>query len=206
MENFWLCFVPLFVAVDPVGVLPLYMNLTEGIPPAGQRPIIFQSTVTAVSITIAFLFFGPVTLSYLGISVTDFMIAGGILLLILSISDLLTGTKKQREIEEDENIGAVPIGIPLLCGPALLTTSILLASSYGKLVTAAAAIANIVLAGIVFLFAEPITRKIGRTGTGIISKLASLLLAAIAIMLIRKGIFQAIASVFGSGYRRVFQI
>jgi multiple antibiotic resistance protein len=187
MNAFWLCFVPLFVAVDAIGVLPLFVSLTEGVNRTRQRTVIFQSIMTASIVALAFIGFGPLLLKFIGITVSDFMIAGGILLLAISLSDLLTGEKKQRQADPD-SLGAVPIGVPLITGPAVLTTCVLLAGMHGKLVTAVAVIANIALAGVVFSFAAPITQLLGRTGTKTVSKIASLLLTAFAVMLIRKGI------------------
>ena len=192
MDVFWLCFVPLFVAVDAIGVLPLFVSLTDGMDKAPTRIIIYQSVITASAVALAFLVFGPVLLRFLGITVPDFMIAGGILLLAISLSDLLTGEKKQRQTDPD-SLGAVPIGVPLITGLAVLTTSILLAGMHGTLLTAAAVVVNIALAGLVFVFSRPITQSLGRTGTKAISKVASLLLAAIAVMLIRRGIVDILA-------------
>jgi multiple antibiotic resistance protein len=193
MQQFWLCFVPLFVALDVIGVLPVYVSLTEGLSPAGRRSVLAQSILTAGVVALAFLIFGPVLLEFLGITVADFMIAGGSLLFAISLSDLLTGEKKRSEVDKEEALGAVPIGIPLLAGPALFTTSILLANAYGKWLTAAALAANLLLAAGVFVAANSITRWLGRNGTRTLSKIASLLLAAIAVMLVRKGVLLAIA-------------
>ena len=187
MEIFWRCFVPLFVAVDVIGVLPLFVGLTEELDGPRRQRVIVQSIITAAVVALAFLGFGPVVLEFLGITVADFMIAGGILLLAISLSDLLTGEKKQRQADPD-SLGAVPIGIPLLAGPAVLTTCILLASLHGRLITGLALLANLALVGLAFFFARPITGFLGRTGSKAFSKVASLLLAAIAVMLIRKGI------------------
>lgn len=187
MNTFWLCFVPLFVAVDAIGVLPLFVNLTEGIDRVRLRTIILQSVITATIVALIFLAFGPVLLQFLGITIPDFMIAGGILLLAISLSDLVAGEKTQRQTDP-EGLGAVPLGVPLIAGPAVLTTCILLAGLYGSLLTTVAVVINIGLAGVVFLFAGPLTNILGRAGTKAISKVASLLLAAIAVMLIRRGI------------------
>jgi len=193
MHDFWMCFVPLFVAVDAVGVLPLFLSLTEGMKRAQLRSVIFQSVLTAWLVALAFLAFGPALLRFLGITVSDFMIAGGLLLLVISLSDLLTGQKKQRYNDPD-GLGAVPIGVPLITGPAVLTTCILLAGLHGRWLTAAAVSVNVAFAGIVFLFSQHISKFLGSTGTKIVSKIASLLLAAIAVMLVRKGIFALIAT------------
>ena len=193
MNEFWLCFVPLFVAVDAIGVLPLFVSLTEEMQKQRRQTVILQSVITATIVAVAFLWFGPVLLRFLNISVPDFMIAGGTLLFAISLSDILTGTKKQREADPD-SLGAVPIGIPLITGPAVLTTCILLTSMHGRWVTTAAVVVNISFAGVVFLAAEPLMRMLGRTGMKTVSKLASLLLAAIGVMLIRKGIVGLLAS------------
>ena len=195
MNEFFLCFVPLFVAVDAIGILPIFLSLTEGLESRRLRTVIVQSVITAALVAIVFLAFGPVLLSFLGITVPDFMISGGFLLLAISLSSLLSGEKSQRGVDV-ESLGSVPIGVPLITGPAVLTTCILLANTHGRIVTAAAAVSNIALAGIIFWFAKPITRLLGRTGTKTISKVTSLFLAAIAIMLMRRGIFEAIASAF----------
>jgi multiple antibiotic resistance protein len=193
VEEFWLTFVPLFVAVDAIGVLPIFVSLTDGLERQARRSILVQSIIAAAIVSVAFLMFGPALLRFLGITVADFMIAGGALLFAISLSDLLTGEKKRRQTDA-VIMGAVPIGIPLIAGPALLTTSLVLASVYGKGITAAATLANIGLAGVIFMFAEPITRVMGRNGTRSASKIASLLLAAIAVMLMRKGVIEAIAA------------
>lgn len=193
MNTFWLCFVPLFVAVDAFGILPMFLSLTEDLDSKRRHTVIIQSVLTASTIAVLFILGGPVLLRFLGITVPDFMLAGGFLLLAISLSDLLTGGKKQRETDAS-SLGAVPIGIPLITGPAVLTTCILLANTHGKTVTAAAVMINIALAGLLFRFAEPITKRLGRTGSKAISKVASMLLAAIAVMLMRRGVFEMIAT------------
>lgn len=191
MNTFWLCFVPLFVAVDAVGIMPMFLALTDGLDSKRLRTVILQSVLTASTIAVLFILGGPVLLRFLGITVPDFMIAGGLLLLAISLSDLLTGEKRLRETDVS-SLGAVPIGIPLITGPAVLTTCILLANTHGKLITTTAVVLNIVLAGLIFGFADPITKRIGRTGSKTVSKVASMLLAAIAVMLMRKGVTEII--------------
>ena len=164
MDTFWLCFVPLFVAVDAIGVLPMFISLTEAVDRTKTRNVVFQSVITASAVALAFLAFGPALLNFLGVTVPDFMIAGGLLLIVISLSDLLTGEKKQRQTEPD-GLGAVPIGVPLITGPGVLTTCILLAGLYGRLMTALAVVVNIGLAGVVFVLARPITQILGQTGT-----------------------------------------
>lgn len=187
MNEFFLCFVPLFVAVDPPGILPLFLTLTSGVDPSRKRKVILQSVLTATGVALVFLFLGKVVLEYLGITIADFMIAGGALLFVLSLSDLLASDKPQRRVAT-EHLGAVPLGVPLIVGPAVLTTAMLLVDKHGVLPATGAVIANIAIAGAVFWMADGVMRVIGQAGAKILSKLASLLMAAIAVMMIRHGI------------------
>lgn len=193
MNIFLLCFVPLFVAVDALGVLPIFISLTEGLTPSQKRKVLIQSLLTASAVALVFLAIGPTILAALNITVSDFMVAGGLLLLVISLSDLLTGEKRQR-IVDPETLGAVPLGVPIITGPAVLTTSVLLTNVHGMPITSLALIANIGIAGIIFWFAQPITRFLGNAGTMILSKMASLFLATIAVMLIRRGLVEIIKS------------
>ena len=122
------------------------------------------------------------------------MIAGGLLLLCISLRDLLVGAVREREVEDPRSLGAVPLGVPLITGPAVLTTCILLAQTHGKPLTALAAAINVALAGVIFRGADLLATRLGRTGIRTISKIASMLLAAIAVMLIRRGVQQTLAA------------
>jgi multiple antibiotic resistance protein len=192
MDNFWLCFVPLFVAMDALGLLPLFMMLTQGLDRRRIRRVIFESVITAMVVALLFLFIGRIVLSLLGITVADFMIAGGILLFVISLNDLI-GPEKQRQPMDQDSVGAVPLGVPLIVGPGVLTATILLSSQYGSAPTVAAIVSNIVIVGIVFWLADTIIRVLGRAGTRTVSKLANLILAAIGVMMVRKGIMLLIA-------------
>jgi len=192
VESFWLCFVPLFVAVDPIGLLPLFMTLTEGFDKRKVWKIIFQSMMTALAVAIAFIAVGTAVFRFLHISVADFMIAGGTLLFIISISDILSLGEKSTVLDP-ESVGIVPIGVPLITGPAVLTTSLILIAQHGNMITSIAIAANILIAGAVFIAAPLINRVIGKTGSRAISKIISLLLAAIGVMIVRRGILLIIA-------------
>jgi multiple antibiotic resistance protein len=191
MHDFWMCFVPLFVAVDAIGVLPIFHSLTRGLDSIHHRRILGQSVATAFVVGLAFLLVGPFVLRIVGVEVHDFMVAGGILLLLISLSDLLTGQKRQRMVDP-MTIGAVPIGVPLITGPAVFTTSVLLSNEYGMFAAGASLLVNILIAGAVFSLAKPISRILGDAGSKTLSKVASLFLASIAVMLIRKGVIEII--------------
>ena len=187
MKSFWLCFVPMFVAVDAIGVLPMFMGFTQDVDSIRIRRILLQSVITATAVALFFIVMGPAILKLLGITVADFMVAGGILLFIIAMSDLLTNEKKQRRVDI-ESLGTVPLGVPLITGPAVLTTSILLVNEYGFIMTSVSVLINIFLAGLIFSLAEPLNRLLGKAGARIVSKIAMLFLAAIAVMIVRKGI------------------
>jgi multiple antibiotic resistance protein len=187
MKIFWLTFVPLFVAVDAIGVLPMFMSLVQGAEPKRVRRVIVQSVITAVAVALVFMAIGAALLALLGITLADFMIAGGILLFVISMSDLLSTQKTQRQVDP-ESLGAVPLGVPLIAGPALLATSILLSNAHGFFITAIAVVVNILIAGVLFRFAGSVQNILGRVGEKIMSKIASLLLAAYAVMMVRRGV------------------
>lgn len=187
LSDFLLCFVPLFVAVDGIGLLPMFLSLTEDFDAIKVRKIVVHSVITAMIVALAFLAIGELLLRFLGITVADFMVAGGALLFGISFSDLVTIEKPHRKIDA-ESLAAVPVGVPLIVGPAVLTTTILLVRQYGVLPTVAALVGNIAIAGVVLWFSQGFIRVIGKNGAKTVSKLAGLLLAAIGVMMVRKGI------------------
>ena len=187
MLEFWLCFVPIFVAVDALGTFPVFMNLTEGMDRPAVRKVIFQSTITAMVVSVGFILLGQWLLSLLRITVADFMIAGGALLFVISLNDMLSLEKKAVAVDP-ESLGAVPIGVPLIVGPAVLTTSLLLVSQFGYFMTMIVVLINVVIAGILFYGSNIVNRLLGKPGSKTVSKLASLILAAIGVMIVRKGV------------------
>ncbi len=188
MKEFWLCFVPLFVAVDAIGTMPLFLGMVDGIAPARVRRVLAQSVITATVVAMLFLILGTGFLELLGITMADFMVAGGVLLFVIAMADLLGNSAAAgADSTEIETVGAVPLGVPLIAGPALLTTSLLLLKQHGVVPTALAVLANILVAGTIFLFAEQIRKVLGRAGSKTFAKIANLLLASIAVMIIRKG-------------------
>jgi len=191
MKEFLLCFIPIFVAMDAIGILPMFMGFTEHLKKREKRKIITQSIITAFAIGILFLFLGRWIFKLLGVMVADFKIAGGLVLLVISLRDLLRYEKSYRL--PSETMGAVPIGTPLVTGPAVLTTIIILLDLYGVPLTIISFVANLVIVWVTFLFADTISRFLGKAGSKAISKIAHLFLAAIAVMMIRKGVLDTVA-------------
>lgn len=192
--TFFLCFIPLFVAVDPIGILPNFMALTGGLDRRQMRKVLNQSLITAFAVSLLFMVLGQSVLGYLGITVADFMIAGGALLFIFSLKDLTSSGHEERA-PLDDGVGAVPIGVPLIAGPGLLTTLLVLVGQYGYLMVSVALVVNIVIAGLCLAFSQPLSRFFGRTGSRTVGKIANLLLAAIAVMFMRKGLVEILSSV-----------
>lgn len=193
MNDFWLCFVPLFIAVDAFGVLPIFMGLTQGVEKPSLRLLIVRSAMAALIVAFIFLMLGHAVLKLLGITVADFMVAGGIVLFALALADLLATDKLQSKIS-GSSAGVVPLGVPLITGPAVLATSMLLVEQYGPVPVAVAITANVLIAASVFSFASHINRLLGEDGARIVSKIAMLLLAAIAVMMVRRGIESFVAT------------
>jgi len=186
--NILLSFIPIFVAVDAIGVLPIFVSLTEGATQQQRRRIIVQSVLTALILAIGFIFLGKAVFRLLGIMLGDFMVAGGAILFCIAIIDIANPVKTRRVPSEE--LGSVPIGTPLIVGPAVLTTSMIIISQYGMIPTLISVVANILLAGLIFAFSSILIKALGESGAKALSKITSLLLAAIAVMLIRKGIVQ----------------
>jgi multiple antibiotic resistance protein len=190
-------FLPLFVALNLIGVLPLYIGLTEGATQSARRKLLIQAITTAFVIALLILFAGQLIFRALGITVNDLRVGGGLILLILSISDLLFGDYKQRTPNGDatHTLGIVPLGIPLIMGPAAITTIIVAQQSYGYLPTLTSMVANLLLVGVAFYFGPALLEKLGASTAKAVAKVASLFLAAIAVAMIRAGIVGMIGMV-----------
>ncbi|MBU4311044.1 MarC family protein [bacterium] len=186
LKNILLSFIPLFVAVDAVGILPIFVALTEKFNAKKRRRIILQSLVTAVCLAVGFIFLGKAVFKLLNITLGDFMVAGGVVLFCIAIIDIVIPGKKRR-IPSSE-LGAVPLGTPLIVGPAVLTVSLISLEAYGLMATLISILSNIILAGFILSISNILIKILGTAGSRALSKITSLLLAAIAIMLIRKGI------------------
>jgi multiple antibiotic resistance protein len=186
LGRFVMAFVPIFFAVDALGVLPFFMSLTDGMDRRERHRVLRQSLVTALIVAIAFVFFGRAIFALMGITVADFEVAGGALLFVIAAMDLVSDGKASRYAAS--SVGAVPLGTPLIIGPATLTMALILVDLYGLWETLASIVVNIAIAGIVFRGADVLMRLLGQAGSRAVAKVASLILAAIAVMMVRKGL------------------
>ncbi len=186
LPRFLQAFIPLFVAIDPIGLAAIFMALGAGVPDTRKRRIARQAVLTGGVVALAFLFLGQGIFAAVGITVGDFQIAGGLILFILAARDLLQPfSAPPADVPED--FGVVPLGMPLIAGPAAIATLLVLAQTVGLAITLAALVVNLLLVALAFAQGERLVRLIGPTGMRAISKIVSLLLAAIAISLIRRG-------------------
>jgi multiple antibiotic resistance protein len=184
-----LTFVPLFFAMDAVGNLPIFLALTQEIEPKHRRRAVHLATLTALGVGLGFVAIGKAIFLLLGIEVADFLMAGGIILLILAIRYLITGkVVETQDLSASETIGVVPLGTPLVVGPAVLTSLLSLTGQYRIYIVLSSFILNLVIQWVLFRQADRIVDFLGRTGANAISKIVMLLLAAIAVKMIREGV------------------
>lgn len=189
-KEFLLAFVAIFAALDIIGTLPLYLSMTSNMKLKERALIVNKSMLVAFIVALVFIFAGQKVFSSLGINLFDFKIAGGIVLLLVALADLVGGPGLVRP--KSDSTGIVPLAVPLITGPGVLTTLILQVSAVGHALTVLALLINYTFAWVLLRKADYVTKLIGKEGTIVISKIAALLLAAIAVAMIRGGIFDAI--------------
>lgn len=179
----------MFVAMDTVGTLPLYLGMTQPLDNRKRRKILEQSIAVAAAVAFLFVFIGRWIFRFLGIAIYDFKVGGGTVLLVMAILDLV---RPRSEEGHSGSTGVVPLAVPLITGPALITTVMLQVGLYGYVIVILALMANFLFAYFALSRSDMITRFIGKEGADIASKIAALLMTAIAFSMIRSGIFDAI--------------
>jgi multiple antibiotic resistance protein len=185
VHKFFVAFIPIFVAIDAVGLVAMFMGLAGDAPREQRHKQGFIAILTALCISVGFIFLGKIIFTALGITVADFQVAGGLILLGLAGRELLNVAPATREATDD--FGVVPLGMPLIAGPALLTALLVLVDTVGLVFTIAALLVNLALVVVAFWNADFVARWMGRQGLRGVSKIVALLLAAIAVSLIRRG-------------------
>ncbi len=188
-QEFLLTAVPLFVAIDALGTVPILISITQGVSTADRNRIVHIAMFTASILALVFLFLGRWILQVLGISVGHFAVAGGTILGALALKDMLTG-KFGEPVDKEEMVAIVPIGTPLIAGPATVTTLILLSTQYRWWVMLLSLAVNLLAAWVIFLQSGRMVALLGKGGVRAFSKVMSLLLAAIGVKMIFVGIDQ----------------
>ena len=185
-HDFVLTFLPLFIVVDAIGNVPIILLLSEGMSRKQRNDVINIGVATATVVGLAFLFFGRWLLNVMGISQGAFTIAGGLILLIFSLRYLTLG--RWMDIIKEEMIAVVPIGTPLIVGPATITTLLLLATQYPLYLILISLAINLILSWIAFMTASRISGFLGKGGLKAVSQIFNLLLVAIAVSMIIRGL------------------
>jgi len=188
-EPYILSFIPIFVAVDAIGNIPIFLSIVEGTTKKQRHKIIIESATTAALVAIIFMFFGKWVLNLLGITISDFQIAGGGLLFVIAVRLLLPGAQKIIISDgRDKDVGVFPLGTPLITGPAVLTTTLMMLDNYGIVPTFISLVLNMFIVWLTLAQADSIMKVMGSNGTRAFAKIMYILLAAIAVMMIRRGI------------------
>ena len=191
LQEFGLTFVPLFVAIDAVGVLPILLPLTTNMGNCERCRVIRLAMLVAVGLGLGFVIVGKAIFLFMGIKVADFLVAGGIILFLLAARDLLTGKMiGEEDLKSAGIIGAVPLGTPLIVGPAVLTTLLILIEQYPVYMVVISFVVNLAIVWLLFSQVNRVMGFLGQAGARVTSKIIALFLAAIAIKMIRQGVLE----------------
>ena len=203
---FLAAFLPLFVAVNIPGILPLYIGMTETFSPKQRSTLLVRAIAAALVLAVLMLFAGNVIFQTLGISVDHLRVGGGLILLVIAVSDLAFGDTKDRRggkksdrkrveaaidaAEEDDyaDLPVVPLGIPLIIGPGAITTILISEGQFGWIVTLLSIATNLLLVFVAFTFGPRLLKLFGADTSKAVAKVASLFLAAIAVAMIGGGV------------------
>jgi multiple antibiotic resistance protein len=198
LEAFVAAFLPLFVAINIPGILPLYIGMTEALGRAARQALLVRALTAAFVLAVLMLFAGEVIFRTLGITVNDLRVGGGLILLTVAVTDLAFGEMKKRRTEPNGHTGpdgtpqpelsVVPLGIPLIIGPGAITTILVAEGAYGYPPTLASIVANMLLVFVTFTFGPALLRVAGPSTSKAVAKVASLFLAAISVAMIRAGV------------------
>lgn len=192
-------FTTMFIIIDPPGLAPVFIALTQGMSSAQRRAIAIRACVVSAALMMVFLFLGEAVLGFIGISMDAFRIAGGILLFLTALDMLFQRRQARREdsaaegqAEHQDDPSVFPLALPLICGPGAITTIILLAgqaqgaADFGAIAGVLLAVLSIVF--VAFLAAPAIERFLGKTGLNIVTRVLGMLLAALAVQFVLDGL------------------
>lgn len=198
----------LLVIANPLGILPVYINLTAHLEKPIRKRIVRRASLTVILVLVIAFFLGETILAFLGVGMPSFRIGGSLPLLLLSLSMLQAKSSRTRqtpeemeEAEEDDTLGVVPVGIPLLAGPGTISTAILLRGTATTPEQIGVFIASAFLVGgvsyLTLTLSKPIAGLLGRTGINIMTRLGGLLLAAFAVEIMSRGLLELFPGLAG---------
>lgn len=207
LSAFLSAFLPLFVAINIPGILPLYIGMTESLSGRQRSQLLVRAIAAALVLAVLMLFAGNVIFATLGITVDNLRVGGGLILLVIAVSDLAFGDTKRRRggdktdrkrveaavgaaiaDEEPVDLPVVPLGIPLMIGPGAITTILISDGQFGWAVTLLSIAINLLLVFVAFTFGPRLLKIFGSDTSKAVAKVASLFLAAIAVAMIGGGI------------------
>jgi multiple antibiotic resistance protein len=193
LHDFGLTFVPIFVAMDAIGVIPILLPITGGMDKKDRTRVTRLAILTALVLGLVFVIIGNGIFQFLGIIPADFLVGGGIILFLLGANQLIMGKwVSDAEPGTKEMVGVVPLGTPLIVGPAVLTTLIILSQQYSLWIVLISFLANLAIALVIITQANRVAGFLGPSGIKAMSKIIALFLAAIAVKMVREGIMQVI--------------
>ena len=191
LQDFGLTFVPLFVAMDAIGVIPVLLPFTEGMENRARNRVTRLAMLTALGLGLGFIIIGNGIFQFLNIKSADFLVGGGIILFLLSANEILTGKwVSDKDASGADTVGIVPLATPLIVGPAVLTTLLILVKQYSVFIVLFSFLVNLGIAWLMFIWANKVANFLGRSGIKAMSKIIALFLAAIAVKMIREGVVQ----------------
>ena len=182
--------IALLVVIDPIGTVPLFISLTEKMEKSEQKTVSKTTVITAGILLLIFAVAGTQILNIFGITIFNFMIAGGVLLFIVSIELLTSGTWRFGDTVSGESGGVVPLAFPLLAGPGAITSVIISFQTSGLIVTILSIIIVICITYAILRLVNPIYRILGRRGSMIITRVFAVFIAGIAVQYIVEGVNQ----------------
>jgi multiple antibiotic resistance protein len=189
-------FITLFVIMDPPGAIPLFLSLTHGMSSRLRRRAAWQAVLVAFCVIVAFAFFGRQILAYLNISLPALQCAGGLLLLLVAL-ELLTGKEDEPAAKQDVNVALVPLGTPLLAGPGAIVATMVFANrvhGVPDFVAVGLGVVGVHLAmWLTLRFSTVILKVIRESGITLVTRIAGLLLSAIAVQLVADAVRAFIA-------------
>ncbi|AEH45763.1 multiple antibiotic resistance (MarC)-related protein [Thermodesulfatator indicus DSM 15286] len=199
IKGFLHIFIPLFIIIDPIGCVPLFLGLTNDLSPERRKKSAYKAAIVAALVLSAFALIGDQLLFFFNISVASFRVAGGLILLLIALQMIQAqprATKSRPEEEEEsrhkEDVAIVPLGVPILAGPGAITTVLVLTAGHKdfgfRLEVIIAILAVSLITCLVFLYSTRIAKILGRTGTNLFVRIMGLILAVISVEYMAKGL------------------
>jgi len=187
LSEWWVTAIAIFVAMNAVSTAPIYLAMTEGMDNKDRPSLVRDATLMAAVVAICICFLGNNILELMGVTIPDLRIAGGLILMGLGFHDLVL-SRQDRKSRSMGDIGAVPIGVPLMVGPATMTTLMIGAEESGHAITSLALLPNLAVAWLIMHNAHRVVPFVGESGAKAFGKLMSLFLMAIGVAMVRSSL------------------